>query len=140
MILALRTDKPVAELYLLSPDGQLIGEHSWQAHRELADTILPTIEDFLKHQQLSIKDLTGLVIFTGQGSFTGLRIGTTVANALAFSLDIPIVKASGDEWRSSGLAALQTARPQQFVIPDYDGEPNITQPKPKTLHKPNRLD
>ena len=131
MILALRTDQPTSQLYLLASDGKQIAEHSWLADRQLADTILPTIEDFLKQQKLGFKDLSGLIVFTGQGSFTGLRIGTTVANALAFSLDIPIVKAAGDDWRHVGLTELKAAHMQQFVTPDYDGQPNITQPKPR---------
>ncbi len=129
MILALRTDKADAELYLLDQEGNIVAKHDWQAHRQLADTILPTIEDFLKKNNKKFTDLNGLIIFTGEGSFTGLRIGTTVANTLAYSLGIAIVKADGQDWLKSGFKLLQTAEPGNFVTPDYSGEPNITKPK-----------
>ena len=46
MILALRSDKPEAELYLFD-DGKKIAEIKWEAHRELADTILGKIKEIL---------------------------------------------------------------------------------------------
>lgn len=55
-----------------------------------SQVLLPLIEKILKPQGLEYKDLTGIEVETGPGSFTGLRVGVSVANALGFSLGIPV--------------------------------------------------
>lgn len=52
--------------------------------------LLPLIEKILKKNNLKFEDLKGVEVDTGPGSFTGLRVGVSVANALGFSLDIPV--------------------------------------------------
>lgn len=52
--------------------------------------ILPMIDKILKKHSLELKDLSGININVGPGSFTGLRIGLAIANALSFVLKIPI--------------------------------------------------
>lgn len=55
-----------------------------------SQNLLPLIEKILTKNRLTLKDLTGIKVNTGPGSFTGLRVGISVANALAFSLKIPV--------------------------------------------------
>lgn len=128
MILALRTDKPEAELYLLE-DNRAVAEIKWEAHRELADTLLSKIKKLLDSKDLNNKDIKGIIMHTGEGSFTGLRIGTTVANAMAYSLNIPIVSTEGEDWISLGIENIKSAKPGDLVVPKYNSEPNITKPK-----------
>ncbi len=126
MILAIRTDRPQAELYLLDAQANVSAQHIWQADRQLATTLLGEITQLITDQHLSFADLSGIIVFSGSGSFTGLRIGTTVANALAYSLGIPVAKTSGDAWLLESSSALAQAKLGQFVQPDYDRAPNIT--------------
>ncbi|MEI7818695.1 MAG: hypothetical protein WCI47_01105 [bacterium] len=129
MILGLRTDQPTAKLLLLDKNGNQQADFEWQAHRELAATLLDTIHAFLDNQKISTKDLTGIIVFTGAGSFTGLRIGATVANALAYSHSLPVVAGEGEDWVHDGFGKLHQAKIGDYVIPTYDREPNITKPK-----------
>lgn len=55
-----------------------------------SQVLLPLIEKILKQENLEYKDLKGIEVETGPGSFTGLRVGVSVANALGFSLEIPV--------------------------------------------------
>lgn len=55
-----------------------------------SQVLLPMIEKFLQKHQISLSDLTEIEINTGPGSFTGLRVGLSVANALSSFVDIPI--------------------------------------------------
>lgn len=128
MILAIRTDKPEAELYLLQ-DGKATKEIRWQAHRELANTILQKIDEILEAKKAEYKDISGIVVYTGSGSFTGLRIGTTVANTIAYGLEVPIVSASENDWIEKGVELLKNHKAGNYVSPKYDSEPNITKPK-----------
>ncbi|MCX6791823.1 MAG: tRNA (adenosine(37)-N6)-threonylcarbamoyltransferase complex dimerization subunit type 1 TsaB [Candidatus Gottesmanbacteria bacterium] len=52
--------------------------------------VLPMIEEILAEHTLKITDIAAIMVATGPGSFTGLRVGATVANALGYLLDIPV--------------------------------------------------
>lgn len=128
MILALRTDKPLAELYLYEKDKQ-VAQLQWEAHRQLTDTIHIKIEELLKGVGGSWKDISGIVVFKGPGSFTGLRIGISVANTIAYAQSIPIVSTKTDEWLELGLAAISEGKDEKVALPEYGGAINITTPK-----------
>ena|SRR3972149_429214 len=52
--------------------------------------LLPFIEEVLKKKGASIKQITEIEVNTGPGSFTGLRVGVSVANTLGWALGIPV--------------------------------------------------
>lgn len=126
MILGIRTDQPRAELILLDHNGVQVAEFAWQADRQLASSLLVNIKNFLQNQTTELSDLHGIIVYSGSGSFTGLRIGTTVANALAYSLGIKVAKASGSDWAKQAQAAIERVKFGEYVVPDYDRPPNIT--------------
>lgn len=55
-----------------------------------AQIVLPMIKKLLDNHSLGLKDIDRVKVNTGPGSFTGLRIGISIANALGFFLGIPI--------------------------------------------------
>jgi tRNA threonylcarbamoyladenosine biosynthesis protein TsaB len=124
LILTIRTDKPEAEVGLYDDETQLAYE-IWQAHRELSDTLHKKIKNLLDAQEKEFKDLGGIVCFRGPGSFTGLRIGITVADSLAYGLDIPIVGAQ-DNWIEQGIQSLLAGQNDQIVMPYYGAPVHIT--------------
>ncbi|MBC7707873.1 tRNA (adenosine(37)-N6)-threonylcarbamoyltransferase complex dimerization subunit type 1 TsaB [Polaromonas sp.] len=128
LILTLRTDKPEAEIGLYNDTAQL-SYQSWQAHRQLAETIHLKIKEVLDAQDLSLKDVEGIAMHQGSGSFTGLRIGITVANALADSLGIPICGKIGDDWIEPTIRRLLNNESDKLIIPEYGSLPNITAPR-----------
>lgn len=125
ILLAIRTDKPEAELYLFQ-DGQKVAELSWQAHRQLAESLHSKIDEILVINKLKLDDVTKIGVFKGPGSFTGLRIGLSVANALSYSLNVPIVGAVGDQWLDICIADDGQFQP---ISPEYGSEPHITPQK-----------
>lgn len=52
--------------------------------------VLVLIDEILKKNKKTLKDLTEIEVEVGPGSFTGLRVGVAVANGLAWSLKIPV--------------------------------------------------
>lgn len=126
-ILTIRTDKPEAEIGLYD-DGKQIAYDIWFAHRSLAETIHGHVIALLKAQGLELSDIQGIVCFEGPGSFTGLRIGLTVANTLAYSYDVPIVASVDTEnglWQANGIQRLLSGETDSVVLPKY-GAPAIT--------------
>lgn len=55
-----------------------------------SQVLLPLIMKLLRTTNYELKTLTGIEVETGPGSFTGLKVGVSVANALGFSLGIPV--------------------------------------------------
>ncbi|HET9412095.1 MAG TPA: hypothetical protein VFO38_04565 [Candidatus Saccharimonadales bacterium] len=129
MIITLKTDNPVAEIGLYSPSGEQMSHVTWQADRQLANDLLAKIHEQLLVQKADWPDVTGVVVFEGPGSFTGLRIGLTVANSIAYAQSVPIVGAQGEDWVKSGLALLISGKNDTQVLPHYGAEAHITLPK-----------
>lgn len=126
--LTVRTDKPEAEIGLYH-DHQQIASKIWTAHRQLAETLHIEIANILSLQGLALKDIAGIVCYQGPGSFTGLRIGLSVANALAYSLGIPIIGSTDEEWTLTGINKLQAGENEISVVPEYGNAVYTTQPR-----------
>lgn len=128
IILTLRTDKPEAEIGLYDGEKQLVYE-TWPAHRQLAETMHKKLSDLLAKLNKNLDDLEGIACFKGPGSFTGLRIGLTVANALAYAQEIPVVARMNPDWLEQGIKALLDGQNDKIALPEYGAEPKITQPR-----------
>jgi tRNA threonylcarbamoyladenosine biosynthesis protein TsaB len=127
MILALKTAEPIAEIYLLAARAEpaVIKEKKWPAERQLAHDLLGEVEKLVGDWS----KLTGVIVFRGPGSFTGLRIGITTANTVAYARELPIVGTTGENWLADGLAQLARQQNDKIVLPEYGAAPHITQPK-----------
>jgi tRNA threonylcarbamoyladenosine biosynthesis protein TsaB len=120
MILAIKTAEAVAELFLLDLAGddlKILVAEKWQADRELLDNLLVKIQKLVA--DFGFEGLTGLIVFAGPGSFTGLRIGISTMNALAYAQKIPIVGATGTDWLLEGSKKLKNGLDELVVGPDY---------------------
>jgi tRNA threonylcarbamoyladenosine biosynthesis protein TsaB len=128
LVLTIKTDNPDAEIGLC--DGPTcLKREVWHAHRELAETIHNKIKALLDAQNKDWSDLEGIVCFAGPGSFTGLRIGLSVGNALAYGLNVPIVTEQGDEWIMNGMGRLEHGERDPVALPHYGADAHITLPK-----------
>ncbi|HSW88034.1 MAG TPA: tRNA (adenosine(37)-N6)-threonylcarbamoyltransferase complex dimerization subunit type 1 TsaB [Candidatus Saccharimonadales bacterium] len=58
--------------------------------RQKAQIVLPILESLLEKHALTLHDLDSIEVNPGPGSFTGVRVGVSIANALSFSLGIPV--------------------------------------------------
>ncbi|MCA9333205.1 tRNA (adenosine(37)-N6)-threonylcarbamoyltransferase complex dimerization subunit type 1 TsaB [Candidatus Saccharibacteria bacterium] len=128
IILTIRTDKPESEVGLYD-DSKQIAYFKWQAHRELAETIHKRIKEILDNNKLSMGDIEGIVVYKGPGSFTGLRIGISVANSLSYSLGPPIVGVSKENWIENGIKAIQSGKNDKSALPEYGAPVFTTKPK-----------
>lgn len=52
--------------------------------------VLPIIEQLLKENNLTVKDIQAIEVSRGPGSYTGIRVGLAIANALSFTLGISV--------------------------------------------------
>jgi tRNA threonylcarbamoyl adenosine modification protein YeaZ len=78
-------------------DGVIDGLTTWPAGYRHGETLVPTIQRFLGEQDLRRSRLVAIVVGTGPGAFTGLRVGLATAKGLAHGLRLPIVGISTAE-------------------------------------------
>ncbi len=67
-----------------------ISRRSVPAHRQ-SEKLLPLIRQLLTAHDLPLSNLKFIAVATGAGSYTSLKVGAAVANALGWSLDIPVI-------------------------------------------------
>lgn len=72
-------------------EERLIAEYTLNLRETHTSRLMPAIDRMLKDASLTIKDLDGIAVSLGPGSFTGLRIGIATAKGLAQGLNIPVV-------------------------------------------------
>lgn len=127
MLLLVNTSQPECEITVINDDTQIVDK--WDAGRQLAHGLLERIHKNLVKAGKDWKDIDGIGVFQGPGSFTGLRIGLTVVNTIADANNVPIVAGRGNRWRDDVIAKLKEGKNEKVVLPFYDREVNITTPR-----------
>lgn len=90
MLLALDTATQRASIAL--HDGMTLrAECTWESANRHTVTLLPRVVQLLDASNLTARDLTGIGVCIGPGSYTGVRIGVAVAKGLASSRKLPLV-------------------------------------------------
>ncbi|HEY3520166.1 MAG TPA: tRNA (adenosine(37)-N6)-threonylcarbamoyltransferase complex dimerization subunit type 1 TsaB [Rhodanobacteraceae bacterium] len=102
-ILAIETSTEYCSVALLHGDALI--ERSEPAPRRHAELVLPMAESLLGEAGLKRGQLHGIAVGRGPGAFTGVRLAISVAQGLAFALDLPVVTISS-------LAALAMQAPR----------------------------
>lgn len=88
---------------ILYKDGKVkysYNEDSTQSHSVIT---MPSLAALLKKANLNIRDISEIVVVNGPGSFTGVRIGVTIAKTISYTLNIPIKVISSLEVLASNL-------------------------------------
>lgn len=71
-------------------DNEILSEIKEEFGQSLSEVALPRIVSMFEDNNLSPKDIDKIIVVNGPGSFTGIRIGITIAKIYAWSLNIPI--------------------------------------------------
>ena len=78
-------------------DNRLIDSIHEEYGQSLSEVALPKIVSMFNNNQLEARDIDKIIVVNGPGSFTGIRIGITIAKVYAWSLNIPITTISSLE-------------------------------------------
>ena len=90
MILGIDTSEiNVTKVYLKNKAGKIV-KILKEERKPGSQVLIPLIVKVLKSQNLDLGNLSAVEVNEGPGSFTGLKVGISVANALGYSLKIPV--------------------------------------------------
>jgi len=104
MELAIDTSTETASI-ALSSHGEIIAELAWHAGQNHTTDLIPNLICILEQAKLNLKDINGVIVAKGPGSFNGLRVGMSTAKGLALALNIPLVGISTLEVEAFPYAA-----------------------------------
>ena len=76
-------------------DNKLVSEVKEKYEKDLSKEALPRIIELFDNAKITPKDLDKIIVVSGPGSFTGIRIGITIAKTIAWALNINITPISG---------------------------------------------
>ncbi|WP_018395464.1 tRNA (adenosine(37)-N6)-threonylcarbamoyltransferase complex dimerization subunit type 1 TsaB [Bacillus sp. 37MA] len=99
----------------LSDGDVILAEQVTNVKKNHSIRVMPAIEALMSEVDMKPVDLNKIVVANGPGSYTGVRIGVTIAKTLAWTLHIPITAVSG-------LASLAASAPliEGLVCPMFD--------------------
>src|SRR5688572_16343086 len=118
-VLAIDTSNQELGIAILGND-RIIGEYITNLKKNHSVRVMPAIDQLMKDCEMQPTDLDKIVVAKGPGSYTGVRIGVTIAKSLAWSLHIPLVGVSS-------LAILAAGAGRYFngyVSPLFDARRN----------------
>lgn len=78
----------------LIEDDEVLAEYNLRGRVSHSESVTDMIEEIFKKFEFSLEDIDLIAVGIGPGSFTGLRIGITIAKVLAFSLNKDLVGVS----------------------------------------------
>ncbi len=107
------------QLALYNPQDRSVHTQIHPDMRGQTEHLLPMLETLLNDAQVKYEDISLIVGITGPGSFTGIRIGLAVVNALQLSLNVP---ALGLDSFSAFRLAEDSGGVQRVVIDSYRDE------------------
>lgn len=96
-------------------DDEVLAEIKEHLGNNLSEYTLPRIEEMMSVKNISVDEINKIVVVNGPGSFTGIRIGLTIAKTLAWAKKIPIIPISSLE-----AMALSYDANYDYVVPAID--------------------
>lgn len=137
-ILAVDTSNKVASVALFK-DKDLLNEKFSEDQKTHSEKLLPIIDELLKDEGITIKDIALFIVSVGPGSFTGIRIGVSTIKGMAQALNKKVISVTSLEGlieaaNSENVCALINARHGNvYSQVKYNGE--LLEPDCRTIEE-----
>jgi tRNA A37 threonylcarbamoyladenosine modification protein TsaB len=103
-------------------DKKIVQEIVYRSDRP---DLLVSLDKAFSKMRAKLKDLKGLGVVVGAGRFTATRLAVTMANTLAYSLNIPVVALPKNWDAAKAFKNIRQAKPGRYALPKYSGEAHI---------------
>ncbi|MFT6386652.1 MAG: tRNA threonylcarbamoyladenosine biosynthesis protein TsaB [Cellvibrionaceae bacterium] len=121
-ILAIDTSSDVCSVALTN--AGLIKEETVVAAREHTQRLLPMVDSVLSQSGICLKDLDAIAVANGPGSFTGLRIGLSIAQGLCYGADLPLIPVSTLAAMASSVVRKGSVNDEHVIVSAIDARMN----------------
>ncbi|GGN99101.1 tRNA (adenosine(37)-N6)-threonylcarbamoyltransferase complex dimerization subunit type 1 TsaB [Saccharibacillus kuerlensis] len=118
-ILALDTSSAAQAVAVLD-EGRVLYESNNLAERNHSVNLLPEIERALSESGTNKRELAGIAVGIGPGSYTGVRIAVTTAKTLAWALKLPVAAVSSLEAQAASGFEASCLKGRTWIIPLVD--------------------
>ncbi len=136
MILGLDTSGKDSQIVLLDSNKKVLDKIDWSKKYSQSKLTLKYIDRILVRNKIKKSDLRAIIVNQGpttknseEASFTGLKIGITIANTFGFALKIPVVGvslANRSFLEAAKEVGFKTAKKDsKYLTPIYPKKPNI---------------
>lgn len=115
LTLAINTSSTLESVALIS-DGKVLDEINWKGERDESEKLLPYIAQILKRNKSNFGDIKRIIVISGPGPFSALRIGVTVANTLAFILGVELFSLDTPTFWEMRIDANKKSDEQQNIL------------------------
>jgi tRNA threonylcarbamoyladenosine biosynthesis protein TsaB len=133
----------------LSSDGAIARQHVWRTEQNQSKELLPNIDVMLRDAGVAKEALTAIFVDVGPGSYAGLRVGVSIAKALAHGLAIPLAGVGRLELDAFGAVAGEAPRRRivavhragrgEFAWAAYRNGETWREERPPAMAKPDEL-
>ncbi len=121
-ILAIETSEMLCSCALLLTENDFI-EFNFRQKNIHSEKLMEMISTLFNHSEYELKEIGHIAVSVGPGSFTGLRIGLSVAKGLAYGADLPIVPVPNFDALALQISAYLDKHEKFFVV----NKANITE-------------
>jgi len=94
-------------------DNKIIYYKSDVSNSDTSSRVMPIIDEAFKSTNLTINDIDKIFVVNGPGSFTGIRVGVTIAKTISYCLNIPLIVLSE-------LELMATSANSDYIVPIID--------------------
>lgn len=147
-MIVLALDTATAHTCVALRDGQTLLAERHMPARSHSKSLIPSVHELLGDSGVGLDDLELIGVGIGPGSFTGIRIGLTVAKTLAFARDLPLVGVSSlhalahnvddDLTQAVICPALDALKNEVYCAVYSMGEEGLVQLQAPAAKKPHR--
>ncbi len=95
-------------------DNTVLYYHNDISNSDTSSKVMPILDEALKKSNLTINDINKIYVVNGPGSFTGIRVGVTIAKTISYLLNIPLISLSELELMAT------TSVDTKYIVPIID--------------------
>ena len=123
------------KIIALLKNGQIIRKITIPTKDNHSEKILEKLDELFKKSGKKMKNIKGIIVVNGPGSFVGIRIILSIVNTLAWFFKIPTCglplneEDNNQQLIGKAIECLEKQKNNYFIKPYYGKEPNITKPK-----------
>lgn len=126
--LIIENSRPDRSVVALGADGRVVARAVKKRRFHESEELLQRVDDLFKEGKTRARDLAGIIVVVGPGSFTALRAACVIANTMAYVEKLPLYGFKRSEYDELAdlLKKTRTKKQKSYLEPFYGKAPKIS--------------